>query len=53
MVLWILHNNNSIWLPCLTIDVKILRFSSILQSFLDSSQAFLDSSQAGDHVAIS
>ena len=30
MVLWIIHNNNSILYPCLTIDEKILRFSSIL-----------------------
>ena len=44
--LWILHNNNSIWFPCLTIDVKILRSSSIFQSFLDSSLAFLYSSRA-------
>ena len=40
-VLWILHNVNNIWFPCLIMGVKILRFSSILQSFLDSSEAFL------------
>ena len=26
--MWILHNSNNIWYPCLTIDVKVLRFLS-------------------------
>ena len=44
--LCILHNDNKIWFPCLTTVFKILRFPSLLRSFLDSSKAFSDTPQA-------